>query len=75
MQMLAAQLRLKPDTPKQKTRALLPYKPARYRHKDINKIGVRNTAKIHKNNLITYYILLITVDSFTAYLHSAPTRN
>ena len=51
MQMLAAQLRLKPDTPKQKTRALLPYKPARYQHK--NKIAVRNTTKTHKNNLIT----------------------
>jgi hypothetical protein len=73
--MLAAQLRLKPDTPKHKPRALLPYKPARYPHKNKNKIAVRNTAKTHKNNLVTYSIFLITVASFTAYLHSAPTSN
>jgi hypothetical protein len=45
MQMLAAQLRLKPDTPKHKPRALLPYKPARYPHKNKNKIAVRTHLK------------------------------
>jgi hypothetical protein len=40
-----------------------------------NLIAARNTAKTHKNNLVTYSILLITVASFTAHLPSAPTSN
>jgi hypothetical protein len=72
MQMLAAQLRLKPDTPKHKIGALLPYKPARYLHKYINKIAVRNTVETHKNNQITYHF---NHNSFIYSITSLCTRN